>query len=79
MGSSRMIESHTRSIIKALSWRAIATAVTFTIALLLTGTVEMAFKIGILDTTIKLAAYYGHERIWMKLKFGKLQNPEYQI
>ena len=73
------MESHVRSIIKALSWRVIATVVTFTIALLLTGTVEMAFKIGLLDTVIKLAAYYGHERTWMKLNFGKLQNPDYEI
>jgi uncharacterized membrane protein len=73
------MESHVRSITKALSWRVIATVVTFTIALILTGTVEMAFKIGLLDTIIKLGAYYGHERIWMKLNFGKLKSPDYQI
>ena len=73
------MESHARSIVKALSWRFIATMVTFTIALLLTGTLEMAFKIGLLDTVIKLGTYYGHERAWMKLKFRKLKSPDYQI
>lgn len=73
------MESHARSIVKALSWRIIASVVTFLVALLLTGTIDTAFKIGILDTIIKLGAYYGHERIWMKLKFGKLRTPDYQI
>ena len=72
-------ESHIRSITKALSWRFIATLVTFLVAWLFTGTVEVACKIGVLDTLIKLAAYYYHERAWMKLRFGKLNEPEYQI
>jgi uncharacterized membrane protein len=73
------MESHARSIVKALSCRVVATIITFTIALLLTGSMDTAIKIGLLDTLIKLSAYYGHERAWMKLKFGKLQSPDYQI
>lgn len=73
------MESHTRSIIKALSWRVIATVVTFLVAWLLTGTVNVALKIGLLDTSIKLAAYYLHERVWVQLSFGRLKQPEYQI
>ncbi len=73
------MESHARSIIKALSWRIIATVVTFLVAWLFTGTVDMAMKIGVLDTLIKLAAYYYHERAWIRLSFGKLRSPEYQI
>lgn len=73
------MESHARSIIKALSWRVIATVVTFLVAWIFTGTIDMAIKIGLLDTSIKLAAYYFHERAWIRLNFGKLQQPEYQI
>ena len=73
------MESHTRSIIKALSWRFIATVVTFLVAWFLTGTVNVALKIGFLDTSIKLAAYYLHERAWIQLSFGRLKQPEYQI
>ena len=73
------MESHSRSIIKALSWRFIATVVTFLVAWLLTGTVNVALKIGFLDTSIKLAAYYYHERAWIRLNFGKLKQPEYEI
>lgn len=73
------MESHIRSIVKALSWRLIATLVTFLVAWVFTGTVELAMKIGVLDTLIKLAVYYLHERTWIRVRFGKLHQPDYQI
>jgi len=73
------VESHFRSIIKAVTWRAGGTVVTFAVAWILTRKFELAAQIGLLDTTIKLAAFYVHERMWMKISFGKLKPPEYQI
>ena len=73
------METHIRSILKAASWRAIATVVTFFTAWFLTGTVDVAIKIGLLDTIIKMGAYYMHERGWNRLDFGKLEEPDYQI
>ena len=73
------MESHTRTIAKALSWRIVATTITFTVAWLITRKVTFAAEIGIADTIIKLGAYYFHERIWIRIKFGKLIRPEYEI
>lgn len=73
------METHTRSILKAASWRVIATVITFFTAWLLTGTVDVAMKIGLLDTIIKMGAYYMHERGWNNLQFGKIKQPDYQI
>ena len=73
------MESHIRSIAKAMTWRTGGTVVTFTVALILTGKLELAAQIGILDTVIKIGAFYAHERIWIRLKFGKQEPPEYQI
>jgi uncharacterized membrane protein len=73
------MESHGRTIMKALSWRVIATVVTFTVALIVTGHLKFAAEIGIADTIIKLGAYYLHERGWMHVEFGKLKKPEYEI
>ena len=73
------MESHGRTIMKALSWRVIATCVTFTVALIITGELKFAAEIGLADTIIKLGAYYLHERTWMRVAFGKLKTPEYQI
>ena len=73
------METHIRSILKAASWRVIATVVTFFTAWFLIGTVDVAIKIGLLDTVIKMGAYYMHERGWNRLDFGKLEEPDYQI
>ncbi len=73
------METHIRSILKAASWRVIATVVTFFTAWFLTGTIDVAIKIGLMDTVIKMGAYYMHERGWNCLGFGKLGEPDYQI
>lgn len=49
------------------------------VALWLTGEVRLATQIGIADTVIKLFAYYGHERVWLKIKLGRQRPPDYQI
>lgn len=72
-------ETHIRSILKAVSWRAGGTAVTFVTALIFVGSLETAVKIGLLDTVLKIGVFYIHERIWNRLSFGRAKAPEYQI
>jgi uncharacterized membrane protein len=74
-----MIESHFRSIVKALSWRFLATVITFCVSWILTRRVTLAAEIGVADALLKLGAYYSHERLWNRLSFGKQKPPEYQI
>ena len=64
------METHTRSIIKAISWRIIATLTTITIVFMLTGSIELASFAGGMDITIKLVLYFLHERAWTKIKYG---------
>ncbi|MHC4424026.1 MAG: DUF2061 domain-containing protein [Planctomycetota bacterium] len=64
---------------KAFSWRLVATLVTFTVAWFATGKLTLAVEIGVADALIKLGAYYFHERLWIRVKFGKVKRPEYQI
>ena len=73
------MESHYRSIVKAITWRAGGTVVTFTVAWIFTGNVSLSAGIGLLDTVIKIGAYYVHERLWIRVKFGRLKRPEYEI
>jgi len=73
------VESHVRTITKTLSWRFVATLITFSVAWLVTGKLTFAVEIGVADTLIKLGAYYFHERLWIRVKFGKLRRPEYEI
>ena len=73
------MESHTRSIVKTFTWRLIATLVTMSVAWIILGRFTHAVEIGLLDTMIKLAAYYGHERAWDKVSIGRARAPEYSI
>ena len=73
------MDSHSRTVVKSLSWRVVATAITFIVAFILTGEFAMAAEIGLLDTFIKLFAYYFHERGWNRVPYGRHREPEYHI
>jgi len=73
------VESHVRSIAKAVTWRTGGTLVTFVVAWVMTRKLDLAAQIGLLDTAVKVAAFYVHERLWNRVGFGKLKPPEYQI
>jgi uncharacterized membrane protein len=63
-----LAESHTRSLLKGLTWRILATTATTIIAWLVTGHVEAALQIGFWEFFAKLGIYYVHERIWIKVR-----------
>lgn len=65
------MESWRRSVAKALSWRAIATVVTVWVVWGATGEAALAATIGLVDTTVKLGAYYMHERAWNRVGSGR--------
>ena len=60
----RGTETHTRSVLKALSWRTLGTLDTFAISWFLTGRVEIAGSIAALEIITKIGWYYLHERVW---------------
>ena len=67
------IDSHSRSIAKAVSWRMLGTLDTFIISLLVTGSVKWAGSIASVESVSKVVLYYLHERAWGK--FAWLQRP----
>ena len=73
------MESHIRSIVKAVTWRIGGTLVTFVVALVLTKKLELSIQIGLVDTILKIGVFYGHERLWNKINFGREKKPEYYI
>ncbi len=70
-----MNENHGRSFAKALSWRATATLTTIAIVLALTGELALAAEVGIVDVVAKMILYYGHERIWARIVWGRQAHP----
>ncbi len=65
------MESHKRSILKALTWRVLATMVTILVVYFLTKKVTLALGAGFIDAAIKMFAYYVHERVWDRTRFGR--------
>ena len=65
------MDSSKVSVLKAISWRFVATVLTMVIAWYITGEAKFAASIGILDAIFKLIAYYLHERAWIRLRFRK--------
>jgi uncharacterized membrane protein len=64
-------EQTIRSIIKAISWRAVGTLDTIVISLLLTGELTIAVAIGSIEVITKMVLYFCHERVWNSIKWGK--------
>jgi len=64
-------ESHTRSVLKAVSWRLLGTLDTFVISWILTGKVALAGSIAGLEFATKIVWYYLHERAWAAIAWGR--------
>ena len=60
-----------RSIAKTLTWRVLATTDTFIISWFVTGTWTLAGAISGIEVVTKMFLYYGHERIWNRIKWAK--------
>jgi uncharacterized membrane protein len=76
------MESTSRSIAKAASYRLLGSVATAGICLVLTGSLKLSLGAGALDVLVKIAAYYIHERIWNLIPYGRERRtpaPEYEI
>jgi uncharacterized membrane protein len=73
------MESNTRSLAKAVSYRLLGSAVTAVIVLSWTGKIALSAGIGVLDLVAKIGLYFLHERIWNHISFGRPKRPEYEI
>ena len=64
-------EKPLRSILKTVSWRIVGTIDTIVISWVLTGEIETALAIGSVELVTKMILYFGHERLWNMISFGK--------
>ncbi len=79
-------DSPVRSILKAFSWRIIASATTFLITFIIfrrysekdfDEVIQTATFITIIDFVAKILFYYLHERMWTNIKWGKYWKRHY--
>lgn len=64
-------EAHSRSLLKAVSWRFTGTIDTFVIGFIVTGKASIAGSIAATELLSKVALYYGHERVWALIGWGR--------
>lgn len=64
-------ETNTRSITKGITWRVLATTTTVVIVYVFFGRLDLAIAAGLLESILKIALYWGHERVWHKIRWGK--------
>ena len=75
-----MKEKNYRSLVKSISYRITGTIATFIISFLVTGELKFAISIMSVDFVSKIVIFYIHERLWNRIKFGKVKGgPEYEI
>jgi uncharacterized membrane protein len=67
-------DAHSRSLMKAVSWRATGTVDTFIISFIVTGKVSTAGTIASVEVITKIALYYFHERAWAVIPWGRPRN-----
>ncbi|MGZ6018762.1 MAG: DUF2061 domain-containing protein [Phenylobacterium sp.] len=67
----RAPETHSRSFIKAVSWRLVGSIDTFVISYFVTGKLVFAASIASVETFTKVVLFYGHERIWAAVPWGR--------
>jgi uncharacterized membrane protein len=64
-------DAHRRSIAKAVSWRITGSVDTFILSWIVTGNPVVAGTISALEVITKIVLYYTHERVWLKIHWGR--------
>jgi uncharacterized membrane protein len=67
----RAPEAHSRSLLKAVSWRILGSIDTFVISYFVTGRLVFAASIASVETFTKICLYYFHEQAWARVPWGR--------
>jgi uncharacterized membrane protein len=65
------METHARSLAKAVTWRIVATLTTVVLVFIFTGNLVVSGGVGLTELLSKMVIYYLHERAWNATGFGR--------
>lgn len=57
-------------MVKAVAWRACGTLFTAFVGVCVTRSLKLGISIAVLDSALKIGAYYAHERVWARIAWG---------
>jgi len=64
-------ESHTRSVMKAVSWRVLGTVTTSALVFVFTRRLVLSLAVGAVEFLSKIGLFWMHERVWDRIRFGR--------
>ncbi len=73
------MDSHARSIAKALSYRVLGSLSTGGLVFIFTGSWKASASASAADAVVKIVLYFLHERLWNYISYGRPKTPEYEI
>jgi uncharacterized membrane protein len=65
-------DTNKRSLVKTISWRLTGSGATFIISWLISGNFAVAGTIAVIQLMSNTILYFIHERIWNRIKWGRL-------
>ncbi len=71
----RAPEAHSRSLVKAVTWRLLGSIDTFIISYFVTHQLVFAASIASVETVTKVLLFYFHERVWAVVPWGRTSLP----
>lgn len=69
-------EGHSRSLVKAISWRVLGSIDTFLLSWFFTSSAKAAGAIATTEVITKIGLYYFHERVWSSIQWGTKRESE---
>lgn len=64
-------DTHTRSVVKAVSWRILGTIATSIIVFIFTQRWAVSLFVGAMEFVSKIGLFWLHERVWDRVSFGR--------
>ncbi|MGQ9507030.1 MAG: DUF2061 domain-containing protein [Candidatus Bathycorpusculaceae bacterium] len=65
------MEKPIRSLVKAISWRIVATITTIILVVVFSKDLVLGTIVGVTELIVKTVIYYVHERVWNLSNFGR--------
>ncbi|MEW6543610.1 MAG: DUF2061 domain-containing protein [Nitrospirota bacterium] len=66
------METHIRSVLKGISWRVVGTLDTMLLTFIFSGSIKVAAFVGSTEAVTKIFLYWAHERVWQRIRWGRL-------
>ncbi len=65
------METHARTVVKAVGWQVLGLTVMVVVGAVLTGSVALGGQLAVVNTALGFLCYLGYERVWAHVRWGR--------